>query len=193
VDELDREHFEEAQSCKGWLATMWHGRMIVPLPAYRNRQLRVLVSPSDDGDLAAILLKRFGYEVIRGSTNKSPARALREMLGELKRGGSIVITPDGPRGPRHSMNAGPAWMSKATGYPVVPCGCVCDRAWHMRSWDRFTIPKPRARITIVYGEPLYVERRADDDEIERMTSEIRSRMIAAEEKGFRHLGCEKDW
>ncbi len=193
VDEIDRQHLEEGQSHPGWLATMWHGRMLVPLPAYRDQSLRVLVSPSDDGELAALLLRRFGYEIIRGSSNKSPARALREMLRELKRGGSIVITPDGPRGPRHSMNPGPAWMSRATGFPVVPCGCVCDRAWRMNSWDRFTIPKPRARIALVYGEPMVVNRRATDRELEEATAEIGVRMIRAEERGFEHLGCERDW
>lgn len=193
LTELDREHYEEVLSRKGYLATMWHGRMLVPLPAYRDQALRILVSPSDDGSLAALLLRRFGYEVIRGSTHDSPLRALRGMLGALKKGGSIVITPDGPRGPRHSMNSGPAWISKATGFPVIPVGCVCDRAWRMNSWDRFTIPKPGAHVTLVFSEPIYVDRRADDDELARVTAEIAERIIAAEEKGFQHLGCERDW
>jgi len=133
IDVLEPEHFSEAARHPRWLATLWHGRMLLGLPAYGDQALRVLVSPSGDGDLAATLLGRFRYEVIRGSSNKSPARALREMLRELKRGGSIIITPDGPRGPRHSMNPGPAWMSRATGFPVLPCGFAVDRSWHMNS------------------------------------------------------------
>jgi lysophospholipid acyltransferase (LPLAT)-like uncharacterized protein len=193
LTEIDHEHYEEVQRQPGYLATMWHGRMLVPLPAYRDQTLRVLVSPSDDGSLAALLLRRFGYEVIRGSTNESPLRALRQMLRALKEGGSIVITPDGPRGPRHSMNAGPAWISRATGFPVIPVGCVCDRAWRMNSWDRFTIPKPGAHITLVFAPPIYVDRQADDAEVDRVTEEIQAQIIAAETRGFEHLGCERDW
>ncbi|MEW6074171.1 MAG: lysophospholipid acyltransferase family protein [Planctomycetota bacterium] len=193
LEELHRDRLERVRSGPGWLATMWHGRMLVPLPAYRDQRLRVLVSPSEDGELAARLLRRFGYEIIRGSTNEAPARALRHMLRELQGGGSIVITPDGPRGPRHSMNPGPAWISRATGFPVLPCGCVCDRAWHMPSWDRFTIPKPRARIALVYGEPILVDCRASDAEIDAATERIAARMLEAEELGFHHLGCGRDW
>lgn len=153
----------------------------------------VLVSPSDDGSLVLPLLARFGQRAVRGSTNKESARALRTLLAELRAGGSVVLTPDGPRGPRHSMNAGLAWLARATGFPVLPCGFVCDRAWRLRSWDRFTIPKPRARLALVYGEPLHVPAGGGPAALDEATAEIRSRMLAAEERGFAHLGVERDW
>ena len=64
------------------------------------------------------------------------------------------------------MNPGPAWMSKATGYPILPIGCACDSAWTLDSWDRFTIPKRGARIVLVYGEPFFVPRHATDEELQ---------------------------
>jgi len=139
------------------------------------------------------LLTRFGYGVIRGSSNRNPARAIREMVDRLRAGGRVVVTPDGPRGPRHSTNPGTAWMAKATGFPILPCGFATDRAWRLNSWDRFTIPKPRARVVMVYGEPLWVPAQADDEAIEVATTEMARRMHAAEVKGFAHLGLEPDW
>jgi lysophospholipid acyltransferase (LPLAT)-like uncharacterized protein len=193
VEHLGREHYDHWCAQPGRLATLWHGRMLVALPAHRNEELRILVSPSQDGSLITSLLNRFGYGTIRGSSNKNPAAAVRGMLSDLRQGGSIVITPDGPRGPRHSMNAGAAWMARATGVPVLPCGFVCDRAWNFSSWDHFTIPKFGARIALVYGEPLYLAQDAADAEVKRATEEIRRRMLEAEKLGFEHLGREPDW
>lgn len=193
LEVVGREHYDATLARRGRLIALWHGRMIVPLPAHRGADLDVLVSPSDDGALVVPLLRRFGYGVIRGSSNRRPERALREMVRRLHAGRTIVVTPDGPRGPRHTVNTGPAWMARGTGFPILPLGCACDRAWHLRSWDRFTVPKLGARVAIVYGEPLEVPRSADGEGLAAASDELRSRLLAAEEDGFRHLSCEPDW
>ena len=193
LTELHREHFDAGLDAPGRLITLWHGRMVMGMPKHRGVGHRVLVSPSDDGSLVVPLLRRFGYGVIRGSSNKSPERALREMLRSLKEGGSIVITPDGPRGPLHHVNPGPAWMASVTGYPLLTVGAACDRAWRLRSWDRFTIPKPRARVVLAYGEPLYVPRGADDAALAEASETIRRRLLLGREEAFASLGVERDW
>jgi lysophospholipid acyltransferase (LPLAT)-like uncharacterized protein len=40
---------------------------------------------------------------------------------------------------------------------VVALHADADRAWRLRSWDRFLIPKPFARVRIVYGTPFRIE------------------------------------
>lgn len=192
VTTLGDEHYAAATSGPGMLMALWHGRMLLPFHHFRGRELCVLVSPSDDGSLVTPMLERFGQRVIRGSSNKAGAAALRSLLSKLREGGTVVLTPDGPRGPLHSMNQGLAWLSRATGFPVLPCGFVCDRAWHTPSWDNFTIPRPFARVALVYGEPLVVEQDGPDA-IAAATDEIRARMLAAEERGFDHLGVKADW
>jgi len=177
----------------GHFMALWHGRMVVAMPAHAHEGWQVLVSPSDDGDISEHLLESWGYQVLRGSSSRTGARALRAMLTVLRRGEVLVITPDGPRGPRHSMNPGLAWMSKATGYAVVPCGFVCDRAWRASSWDRFTIPKYRARVAVVYGPPVRVARDATREDLDAATELIRERMLAAEQAGFAALSVEDDW
>jgi lysophospholipid acyltransferase (LPLAT)-like uncharacterized protein len=93
----------------------------------------------------------------------------------------------------HSMNPGVAWMAKATGRPILPMGNCADRAWHLSSWDRFTIPKPRARVVFTYGAPIRVARDADEGELARVTELLRERMLAAERSGFERLGVQPDW
>jgi lysophospholipid acyltransferase (LPLAT)-like uncharacterized protein len=193
LEVVGREHWDAACVRPGMLATMWHGRMVLGMPEGAQKGLSVLVSPSGDGRLVIPMLERFGYSWVLGSSNKNPARAVREMLERLQAGGRIVITPDGPRGPRHATNPGPAWMARATGFPILPVGLVTDRAWRLKSWDRFTIPKWGARVLVNYAEPIVVAPDASDEELERVTGEMKRRMLAAEEEGFRRLGVAPDW
>ncbi|NOT30008.1 MAG: lysophospholipid acyltransferase family protein [Planctomycetes bacterium] len=193
VETLGRENWDAAYARAGMLATMWHGRMVLGMPAAAGKGVSVLVSPSGDGQLVPPMLARFGYSWIMGSSNKNPARAVREMLDRLRAGGRIAITPDGPRGPRHGTNPGPAWMARETGFPILPVGCATDRAWRLNSWDRFTIPKWGARVIVNYAEPIEVAPDASDEDLARVTAEMKRRMMAAEEQGFQLLGVAPDW
>ena len=69
---------------------------------------------------------------------------------------TIAITPDGPRGPVRKYQAGALVAAQRTGVPIVPYALHVDRAWRLKGWDRFTIPKPFARIQLVFGDPKYV-------------------------------------
>lgn len=182
------QHLETARRAPAAILVLWHGNMLLPMQEFAGSRTVVLVSPSDDGELAHTLLSRFGYRTLRGSSNESPARALRGLVGVLASGSSVAITPDGPRGPRHSVNAGPAWLARETGAPLLGVGAVCDRSWSLPSWDRFTIPKPRARVAIAYTEPLAVARGADDVELARVTAELRGGLLGVEAAARRRLG-----
>ncbi len=176
----------------GVIHALWHGRMLLAIPAYRGEDMTTLASNSGDGDLAGTLVEGYGYRCIRGSKSQGGARALRAMIGALRAGSNVVITPDGPRGPRHSMNPGIAWMARATGFAVLPTGFAVDRAWYLSSWDRYTVPKPFARVALAYGEPIYIERRASPEELERATERIRSEIMLAEDEARRRLGVESE-
>ncbi|MBL8858500.1 MAG: lysophospholipid acyltransferase family protein [Planctomycetes bacterium] len=176
----------------GTIIALWHGRMLVPMAHHKNKGWTVLVSQSGDGDTVAPILKRYGYGVIRGSASRGGARALREMLTLLESGAVLIITPDGPRGPLHAMNPGLVWMARATGYVVVPAGFVASRAWHMQSWDRFTVPKPFARVAFVYGPPIAVARNATTAELEAASRQIADAIHACERRAFALLGTEPD-
>lgn len=173
---------------------LWHGRMLAAMPIWphRGRGHAVLVSPSDDGGLVTRALAKFGYRVVRGSTSRGGARAMRELAAALHDGASVVLTPDGPRGPRFAMNSGAAWLSRDRGRPIVTLAVAVDRAWRLRSWDRFTIPKPFARLLVTYGDPLPVPPDCDDDRLEALVGTLRERLLAAERAGFAALGVPDD-
>jgi lysophospholipid acyltransferase (LPLAT)-like uncharacterized protein len=178
---------------QGALICLWHGRMACGLVPFGQSGWSVLVSPSDDGELSRRLLERNGYHVIRGSASRGGARALRAMLAGLGGGARVVVTPDGPRGPRHHVNPGVAWMARQTGLPVHAMGVGCDRAWRLGSWDRFTIPRPRARVVFAWADPIRVAADASEEALAAATDALREALQDAERAAFAHLGREPDW
>ncbi len=186
--------FALLRGAEPWVLAMWHDRMLalMPLRWHRARGFDVLVSPSDDGGLATLALRHFGYRIVRGSLSRGGARALRELRDRLPQGGQLVLTPDGPRGPRHAVNSGVAWLARAGGVPILPLGVAVDRAWRLRSWDRFVIPKPFARLCVFYGDPIAVPADVDDAALEGIGAAVRASLLAGERAAFARLGAADD-
>lgn len=134
--------------------TIWHGQILPMLVAHRDRGVAVLISEHHDGEIIARIAERFGFRTVRGSSSRGASRALVELSRALEAGNSVAITPDGPRGPSRSFAPGALVAAQRAGVPVVPVGMSVSRAWHLNSWDRFVVPKPFARVTIAYGEPV---------------------------------------
>jgi len=127
-----------------------------------------LISPSVDGELGAMLVRRFGGAVIRGSSTHTGARALRDYYQALVRDNvSPVITPDGPRGPRFKFKPGALLLAQMSGRAILPMSYAASHAWLIK-WDRFVIPMPFARIAIALGPPCYVPRVTDAASLERL-------------------------
>jgi hypothetical protein len=131
-----------------------------------------LVSASVDGDVPARIARAWGAEVIRGSANQTGALVLRDMHRAMKRNVSIVTTADGPSGPKYNFKPGAVLMARITSVPIVPLACAADRAWYLKRWDDFMIPKPFARIVLAVGDPVDVP---SDTPLDRI-DEYRMRM-----------------
>jgi lysophospholipid acyltransferase (LPLAT)-like uncharacterized protein len=147
---------------------VWHGRiLIVPWLNARfrrtdgARRVRVLASRSRDGELVAAFVRRFGMEVVRGSSSRGGALALRALARAVQAGQDVAVVPDGPRGPSCRAHAGIVSLAATTGAPIVPLGVAARPARRLRSWDRFMVPAPFARCAVVFGPAVRVG--PDDD------------------------------
>lgn len=132
---------------------LWHGEMLPLLYHHRAQGVAVLISEHRDGELIARIAERFGFRTIRGSSSRGATRALVGLVRALEAGHDVAITPDGPRGPARSFAPGALVAAQRGGVPVIPMAVTATRAWRLRSWDRFLIPKPFSRVTIAYGDP----------------------------------------
>jgi hypothetical protein len=131
-----------------------------------------LISPSVDGELGAMMVKRMGARAIRGSSSHTGARALRDYyLALVKENISPVVTPDGPRGPRFKFKPGAILLAQMSGRPMLPMAYAASRAWLIQ-WDKFVIPVPFARISIAIGKPHYVPRVLDASAIQTLQLEM---------------------
>lgn len=138
------------------LFALWHGDILPLLYLHRDEGVSVLISEHRDGELIARIAESLGFRTVRGSTSRGAARALVGIVRELESGHDVAITPDGPRGPARSFAPGALVAAQRTGAPVIAVGVSVRRGWRLKSWDRFVIPKPFARVSVAYSDPVRV-------------------------------------
>jgi lysophospholipid acyltransferase (LPLAT)-like uncharacterized protein len=130
----------------------WHRCLLTSAWHFRNHNIAILISPSFDGELIARTVERLGYVAIRGSSSRSGSLGLRNMHRAYLAGQYCAITADGPRGPAMIAKPGVTQLAQLVDSPVGTFYVLPERAWQLRSWDRFLIPKPFSRVFI--GWPL---------------------------------------
>ena len=136
---------------------LWHGTLLPLTWVHRNRNVVAMISEHSDGEIIARIVQSIGYRTVRGSTSRGAARALLGACRVIEEGACLAVTPDGPRGPAESVAPGAAVIAHRTGAPMVPVSLQASSAWRLNSWDRFMIPKPFARLTVAYGDPILVD------------------------------------
>jgi len=170
---IGQQHLEAAlQDHPSIIPVYWHGQQLLPVrrllqESVRGLKLGFLISPSVDGELPAMLVKRAGGYVIRGSSSATGARALRDYYEAISRHQvSPAITPDGPHGPRREFKPGAVLLSQLSGRPIVPMAYAAGHAWLFPTWDRFALPWPFTRSVLVIGAPVIVPKGQDAASLE---------------------------
>ncbi len=172
----------------GYIAAIWHSRILVFSYLYRHTHAAVLVSRSEDGEIIARVLKSQGFDPVRGSTNRGGLRALAVLIKRVRRGQTAVITPDGPRGPRYRVQPGVITLAKKTGVPILPMTYSAEQRHVFASWDRFLLPRPFTRCRVVYGKPVYVPENPDPETEEDSRIQLESELRRITEEADRQFG-----
>jgi lysophospholipid acyltransferase (LPLAT)-like uncharacterized protein len=137
-----------------------------------------LVSPSRDGEAPANIFRRWGGHVVRGSSSRTGAQALRELYLIISRDKvSPSNTPDGPRGPAFECKPGPLLLAQMAQVPVVPMAAAADSYRQFNSWDRFIMPKWGARLCIMVGEPIYVQKGLSMNDLEPLRLQLQQKLM----------------
>jgi hypothetical protein len=125
-----------------------------------------MISQSKDGDIIAGIAEKSGWHTVRGSSSRNGGQALKEMIGQLQLTGLAAHIVDGPKGPAGIIKAGAVSLARAAGAVVVPIYTASDRAWYFKSWDRFMLPKPFAKVHLRFGEMLDLSTGEGDEAFE---------------------------
>jgi lysophospholipid acyltransferase (LPLAT)-like uncharacterized protein len=162
---------------------LWHNRIFTMPPIWKltggkNRSTVVLTSASKDGSTLATAMEFFGIGSIRGSSSRRAVSALIGMKKALQEGKDVCVTPDGPKGPRYRVQPGLLKIAQATGVDIVPIHIRYTSAWRLSSWDRFVIPKPFSKVTIVFDKPIQVQKDLTEEDFEAARASLETSLIA---------------
>lgn len=137
------------------LFLFWHEFLAVLCPRWGHSNLTLLISQHRDGEWISQVSKSLGYKTARGSTTRGGSGALRQLV-QSARENPIVMTPDGPRGPRRQMSQGAAYLGAKLQIPIIPVGVGVGACWRLKTWDAAPIPKPFAKVRVLFGPKIWL-------------------------------------
>ena len=169
-----------------YIAALWHNRLLlisfVLKKFFPQRPGAGLISASRDGDMIADVTRRFGFDVVRGSSSRMGASALLELSEVLASGRDVLITPDGPRGPAYELGPGIIFLAQKTGAPVVPVNMEYSSCWRVKSWDRFIIPQPFSKVRVIIGQSERIKSTSTEKQFEAERLRLQSVMMSLVER-----------
>ena len=143
---------------RSMIFALWHDELFPLTYLHRNEGVVAVVSSSKDGEILARVMEGLGYGTVRGSSSRKGLKALLAAMKEVRtKGRHVVLTVDGPRGPRHQAKPGAIFLASKAQVPIMPVRVRISRAKVFdKAWDKFQLPMPFARCEAIYGEPYMV-------------------------------------
>ena len=156
-----RYHYIDAPIDEQCMAVSWHSELLISPQVYRELRKKhktsAIIAQHYDGELIAKTLSYFNINALRGSSRRGAKSVLINAIKAIKEGDTIMITPDGPRGPRHTMSDGAVALALRSALPLMVVNYQPSSYWQLSSWDRFLIPKPFSYVDI-YHQIIYVDK-----------------------------------
>ncbi len=136
---------------------LWHSHVFfVPLfRTYERRAVSVLLSAHRDAQIVGVAARLRGIRLVFGSSTRGGAKAYLQLLTVLQSGESVVMTPDGPKGPAERVKSGVIRLAQQSGCAIVPVALASSRLHRLKSWDRSLLPLPFSKAVFELGAPLY--------------------------------------
>lgn len=166
------------------ILAFWHDQLLLMVKGYRGPGSKILISASKDGELIARVMHYFGQKAVRGSSSRGGRAAFKELLVLAREEVDLVITPDGPKGPRHEIKDGVVHLARLSGRPVVPMAFACSRGHRFNSWDQFLLPFPFGRGVYSFGKPVSFNK---EEGVERFRERLVEAMQLNQQQAQTHL------
>ncbi|MDJ0839383.1 MAG: lysophospholipid acyltransferase family protein [Acidobacteriota bacterium] len=174
-----REHFDSGER---FIISAFHNRDLLTVFTYlkfrpKDRTVVPLISASKDGGIAAWAMRTFGITCERGSSSRGGINAFRKMVRLCRKGNDLAFTPDGPRGPKYTVQRGVIVASQLTGVPIQPVSWQAERRKELKSWDAFIVPHLFTRINVVYGKPVRVPEDCPQEDLDKYAEQLRLELL----------------
>ncbi len=165
----------------------WHQCVLPCTFYYRRTHATIIVSQSFDGELITRTLELFGFHTTRGSSSAGGREGLLGLKQVIESGGPAIFTADGPRGPIYRTKPGPIRLAHVTGARIGAFHLEPERAWTMRSWDRFLVPKPFTRIAVSWARWTHVSSDLPESQFEEKREELNAAIERARLQALAYL------
>ena len=158
-----RKHYSgQALLDKPCVLLFFHGKLALMPFIFRRfwqgkKRAFVMISQHEDGELITQNIENFGIDTVRGSTFRGATEVIRQAFRVLDTGNDVAITPDGPRGPYHSISDGSVAIAMKKKVPILLLNYEASSFWEFKSWDKMILPKPFSHIKYRISEPLFLE------------------------------------
>jgi lysophospholipid acyltransferase (LPLAT)-like uncharacterized protein len=152
-----------------------------------------MISASRDGEYAARVASWLGFKNVRGSSTRGGSKALKEIIRRMKAGEIGGMLADGPQGPARVAKMGSVIIARKARVPIIPVLWGADRCWVFNSWDRYLVPKPFARVVILYEEPVWIPETAGNEELERFRKRFEDLLNRGTLWCDEQVGGERPW
>ena len=178
---------------------MWHANQLLVHGIEDKAHLSILISNSIDGEIVARAVEKWGFKVVRGSSNKKGAvESTMQMLNRLKNGECVGIMVDGPSGPLHKVKNGAIKLAQMSGAPIIPAFWYSPQKTFVSlpSWDKMKTPLGDCNILNLYGEPIYVTKDASNEELAQIRENVKIALLDLEAKApeiYNEAKKQKQW
>jgi lysophospholipid acyltransferase (LPLAT)-like uncharacterized protein len=153
--------------------------------------IAAIISQSRDGDLIAQIVSRLNFHPIRGSSSKGGKEALDALVAYLTDHQAAVHAVDGPQGPKGVVKTGIIRIAQRTGAVIYPVYISASKAWILKSWDHFLIPKPFSRVLIRWGKPFLSPEHLNEMEFDSLRREIEAQILTNHAQDDIAMGWER--
>jgi len=148
------------------IAVTWHSELLIAPQVYKKlrkkQKTAAIIAQHHDGEIIARIFKFLNILPLRGSSRRGAKAVLIAAIKALKEGYSVMITPDGPRGPRYTMSDGAVALALRANLPLMVVNYQATSFWQLNSWDKFVIPKPFTTLNIYHQVITLSEMKKED-------------------------------
>jgi len=182
------ENLVETAARERCILMLWHNRLAIMaeiLARYAPDLFYcAFISKSRDGELLAILAESYSKGRTLRVPHNAKHQALSKMISQLKKNEDVmVVTPDGPKGPRYQIKPGIILAAKESDAKIIPVSWSANNFFQLKTWDGFMIPKPFSKILISFGKPEKIE----NTDFEAETKRLEQHLISIDEAASRTI------
>ena len=170
----------------------WHQCVLPSFVYFQHSRAVILISSSFDGELITRIVRIFGYDAVRGSSSRGGREGLLGLAHMIQSGRTAIFAADGPLGPVYRSKMGPIKLAQMTGAPIGAFHLEPERAWRLRSWDRFLVPKPFTRICVSWARATRVPADLAAEEFEPKREELNAAIERARLRALEYFKKAKE-